>query len=243
MTAVALIGADGAGKTTVAHMLVERAPVPVRYVYMGVNAGSSNVSLPTTRLVHRWKIRRVGRERRARGESTTAPVSLHGLEHRKDSRGRVWAAARLANRIAEELLRQVVSSWHQARGFVVVYDRHFLFDYGAGKTPRRLSDRVHRWFLERVYPKPDLVIFLDAPTDVLLSRKQEVPVEYLEARRRAYLRQGGRVRRFEVVDAAQPLDIVYEQVARSIEAEVARSSETQRESPDVSEPGHGSGQR
>ncbi|MDH5295327.1 MAG: hypothetical protein OEW91_16780 [Acidimicrobiia bacterium] len=219
MTAVALIGCDGAGKTTVAQMLVESGDLRVRYVYMGVNAQSSNVSLPTTRLVHALKVRDVKKERAARGESTREPVSLHSVEHRKDTRGKAWAAARLVNRIAEEVLRQTISSWYQLRGYVVVYDRHFLFDYGGGKAPKRATDRIHRWFLENVYPEPDLVLFLDAPSEVLFARKPEVPISYLDSRRAAYLRQGERVKRFELVDATQSVDKVYSEVLRRIEGQ------------------------
>ena len=55
MTTVALIGADGAGKTTVARRLPDLLPVPVRYLYMGVSTDSSNVMLPTTRVTRRIK--------------------------------------------------------------------------------------------------------------------------------------------------------------------------------------------
>ena len=51
MTTVALIGPDGAGKTTVARKLADVLPVPVRYLYMGVSTDSSNVMLPTTRII------------------------------------------------------------------------------------------------------------------------------------------------------------------------------------------------
>ncbi len=223
MTDVALIGCDGAGKTTVAKMLLDTMPTTFRYVYMGVNAQSSNVALPTTRIVHALKVRKVREERKQRGEPVDSPVSLHGIEHRRDSRGKVWAAARLVNRIAEELLRQAISVWHQLRGRVVIYDRHFLFDYGAVKPTTRLSDRFHRWFLEKVYPKPDLVLFLDAPSQVLFDRKQEVPVSYLDSRRAAYLIQGEHVDRFELVDATQPLDNVYEEVLGRIERVIRES--------------------
>ena len=213
MTAVALIGCDGAGKTTIAEMLASRSPFPTRYVYMGVNAASSNISLPTTRLVYEMKVRKVRRDRREAGRDVEAPVSLHGLEHRRYDRGRVWAAARLFNRLAEESLRLAVSMWYQARGYVVIYDRHFLFDYGASS---RVSDRIHRWFLEKVYPTPDLVLFLDAPPETLFERKPEFPITYLEQRRNAYLRRGRSVSRFETVDATQSLDNVYEDVVSRV---------------------------
>ena len=44
---VALIGCDGAGKTTVGRALEREAGLPVRYLYMGVAADSSNHRLPT----------------------------------------------------------------------------------------------------------------------------------------------------------------------------------------------------
>ena len=46
MTTVALVGPDGAGKTTVARRLEGALEIPVRYLYMGVSADSSNVDPP-----------------------------------------------------------------------------------------------------------------------------------------------------------------------------------------------------
>jgi len=58
------------------------------------------------------------------------------------------------------------------------------------------------------------VIFLDAPPEVLLSRKQEVGVEALERSRASYLRLAATHPRFRVIDAAQPLEQVLEEVMR-----------------------------
>ncbi len=96
MTTVALIGPDGAGKTSVAGRLSTLLPVPVRYLYMGVSADSSNVMLPTSRLARRVK-RAVG----ARPD-TAGPRSHEARPTRRRSFvGRrladVRAVARLAN--------------------------------------------------------------------------------------------------------------------------------------------------
>ena len=58
MFTVAVIGPDGAGKSAVTRRLQQSLPLPVKYVYMGVNLESSNVVLPTTRIaleLKRWR--------------------------------------------------------------------------------------------------------------------------------------------------------------------------------------------
>lgn len=212
MVSVALIGGDGAGKSSIARELVSMADGNVRYLYMGMNPDSSNFSLPTTKLIFSIKKRKAG-------AADGRPVSLHTLENRKVERGKTFTAARLVNRIAEESVRQMISWGHQMAGRLVIYDRHFLFDYWQAPpgSKLRLSDRLHLWFLRWVYPKPDAVIFLDAPPEVLLARKQEVPAGYLEKRRAAVLDAGRYVRRFEVVDASRSFGEVLDDVVAVVE--------------------------
>ncbi len=127
---------------------------------------------------------------------------------------------RLANRVSEEWFRQLVCWQYQLRGYVVLCDRHFVFDFAEveGDPARRLSDRIHAWLLRRTYPRPDLVIFLDAPPEVLMARKGEATLEILGARRKAFLRMGESTANFVRVDATQPLDSVYAEVTDHIDA-------------------------
>ncbi len=208
---VALIGPDGSGKTSIAKQLVESLPVPIKYLYMGVSIESSNIALPTSRLAHHLKVRRYKRSLKREGQVVPENVTLHDVKHRVDRRGKLGATARLLSRIAEESFRQLVSWTYSIRGYVVLYDRHFLFDICAppsSAADRRLTDRIHQWFLRRVYPKPSLVIFLDAPPEVLYARKQEVPEDYLQRDREALLANRQYAKHFIRVDATQPLDQV-----------------------------------
>jgi len=215
---VALIGCDGAGKTTVARALERDAGLPIRYLYMGVSGESSNRQLPTTRLANAVK--------RARGDGASpgpggavAPASPPGRVRRL--RRATRAGLRLANRLAEEWYRQLLAEAYRARGEIVVFDRHFLADYHAydvAGSGRPLARRIHGWVLSRVYPRPDLVVFLDAPPAVLHARKGEGTLASLARRRADYLglADSGLGGAFAVVSATQPLPHVVEEVAALI---------------------------
>jgi thymidylate kinase len=81
------------------------------------------------------------------------------------------------------------------------------------------------WLLRlaaRLVPRPDLVILLDAPAEVLWARKREVPFDEVVRQRAAYREHVQKLSHAVVVDASQPveglmhdvLDVVVEHLAR-----------------------------
>lgn len=220
MFTVALIGPDGAGKTTVGQLLKDRLPAPVQYLYMGVSTDSSNVMLPTTRAVHALK-RALGGKPDVAGPPDPNRVKKKPTGPIKRSVSEARAVLRLGNRITEEWYRQWLTWRYQRQGKIVLFDRHFFTDYFAydvvdnGQT-RSVTQRIHGYMLNHIYPKPDMVIYLDAPGAVLFARKGEGSVEALERRRQDYFQIGDYVDYFATVDATQPLEHVVDQVCSLI---------------------------
>jgi thymidylate kinase len=215
---VALIGPDGAGKSSIAREVARRLGAPARYLYMGVNLEESGLTLPTTRLALAFK--------RARGRGPRMTANWSGAGSRADGRPRIlreaYAGLRLLGWLGEEWFRALVARLYNWRGYLVVFDRHFLYDYystGAERQPGQLmATRLHGLLLRRFYPRPDMVICLDAPAPVLHARKLEQSVETLERRRRDYLALAGVAPDFNVVDATRPLPDVIGEITALIQA-------------------------
>ena len=216
---VALIGADGAGKSTVAHLVVQRLPFDASYVYMGVNLEASHVMLPTTRLVLAYKRWRGGR----------TDMTVGNVEAGRSARGPLVTLRRLVrmtNWVAEEAYRASLARRIQRRPAVVVFDRHFFCDYYASAVApsngtRPIDLRLHGYVLEHWYPRPDLTIFLDAPPEVLVGRKAGDTIERVAKRRLDYLDLAAVLPAFQVVDADRPVDDVVAEVVDRIVAFVA----------------------
>ena len=92
-----------------------------------------------------------------------------------------------------------------ARSGLVIFDRYFE-DLLADPVRYRYGGPM--WLVQalcRLIPKPDLVLLLDAPVEVIRSRKQEVTSEEVQRQRRAYLNGASELCPTRVLDAARPL--------------------------------------
>lgn len=216
MTRVAIIGPDGCGKSSTVAAVQARLGDRAATVYMGFKPRSGSAILPTTRLRDRLRAQELPEaERSSRPGGAAPPHGVSGLAPVRAAR----AAVRLANRVAEETARHVRVRRLVRSGRIVLLDRDFLFDYDATdvRDPRRsLERRIHGFVLTRLLPRPDLVVLLDAPAEVLYQRKGEWSIAYLEHRRADYRASLRLARRSVVVDATRPLDAVVEDVIQAI---------------------------
>jgi thymidylate kinase len=221
MFTIALIGADGSGKTTITRQIERDLPLSIKYIYMGFSPLSSNVALPTTRLIS-WMKQLFGKGGDTGGPPDPTRKRPRSNNPLKRLASAIKAVLRLANRLAEEWFRQAVVWYYRYLGYIVLTDRHFFSDYYAhdianNDPDRSFTSRLHGFVLGRFYPRPDLIIFLDAPAEVLFARKGEGSIELLEMRRQEYLQLQEQVGRFVIVNADRPLPEVTADVLAAIE--------------------------
>jgi thymidylate kinase len=210
---ITLVGADGSGKSTQAKRLCSLLGARAIYVYMGSNPAAITHALPTTRAWIGLK-GALGRRARHSGppqpDARTRPSSpiTRVLRH-------VKSLVVLGLQVSEELYRLLLANSYARRGYLVIMDRHPYPDYytrrvrGTGEW-LRWGDRIHGFLLERVYPRPNDLILLDAPAEVLHGRKPEGSLEAVRARRQEYLDMTGALSTagLTIVDAARSEDEV-----------------------------------
>ena len=221
MYTIALIGADGSGKTTIAKHIEEQMPLSVKYIYMGFSPLSSNFALPTTRLISLTK-RLLGKNGDTSGPPDPTKKRVRPKNPLKKFILFVKGILRLTNRLAEEWFRQIVVWYYQYLGYAILTDRHFFSDYYAydianSDPDRPLTSRIHGFFLKHIYPRPHMIIFLDAPAEVLFARKGEGSLELLDLRRKEYQNLHDQVKRFVTINVDQPLEIVIADVVNALE--------------------------
>ena len=188
MPLIAFLGCDGSGKSTILKEVTRRLGEQGHSVASG-----------------HWRPTPFGK---STSGSTTAADDPHGQR----ARGLPASVAKLG-----WLWLNWWAAWfgglaRQRRNGWVLFDRYHgdlvvdpqRYRYGGWPILARIASAT--------MPQPDQVIFLDAPPDVLLGRKQEVSKEALEFLRNRYLRFCSESPRCHVVDCARSVDQVVETV-------------------------------
>jgi glycosyltransferase involved in cell wall biosynthesis/thymidylate kinase len=178
---VVVVGADGSGKTRVAEQLLaiaqERGPVLHVHHRPGALPGGTRHDGPVTEP-----------HREAPYPAVLSPLKLLYvfLDHRLGWTTRIEPVRRA--------------------GGIVVIERGW---WDLAVDPRRYRLRPHPLLvraLGRLLPEADVTLVLDAPTEVLLARKTELPAAELERQRAAWRAVAARVSSVTTVDATRPVE-------------------------------------
>ena len=108
----------------------------------------------------------------------------------------------LLGRLLTQWQRYFSARSHQAKGRLVIFDR---YTYDALLSPSHQLNNLRRfrqWLLAHACPAPDLVVMLDAPGEILYSRKREHTPAKLEQQRQRYLELQSEIPQMIVIDAA-----------------------------------------
>jgi thymidylate kinase len=198
---VAFLGTDGAGKSTIMARVEEDLGDAF---WMKKQYHKRPLSTPF-RWLRRYGLRPPGE---AKWEKESEAEATGFTPHALPSRGTAYSLAKLGfwwvdfvflGYLAEFLPKLTSPN-------LLLFDRYYqdlLVD------PRRYhyggSMKLAR-FVGKLIPQPHLIIVLDAPPEVLLSRKQELPIEEVARQREAYVELAHALPNGHVVDTSMPLD-------------------------------------
>lgn len=184
MNMVYLIGTDGAGKTTLARLIVEdlkKIGRLARHFY----AQHTPVLLAPLRALARVTV--------LRGANRFADYGQYARKKSSAARRHILAA-RLYAMIW--VMDYVVGTWTKLlrilafRGEVIV-DRYYVDLSVNIAVALHLSDSAMIGLarrIERYFPRAKRIVFLDVPPEVAITRKADIPsILYLEERYRRYL--------------------------------------------------------
>jgi thymidylate kinase len=185
---IAFIGPDGAGKSAVINAVRQQLVFAYREV----------------RCFHlRPKVLRGG------AKTEAAVTDPHG----QPPRGLPASIAKAFLLVADYFLGYLVQlAPAMRRSQLIIFDRYI---YDLLVDSKRIRYGGPAWLLRLVagiVPRPGLVILLDAPAEVLWSRKQEVPFEEVVRQRSAYLQIAQTVPSAVIVNAARSIDDVVHDV-------------------------------
>jgi thymidylate kinase len=137
--------------------------------------------------------------------------------HAKAPRGALVSMLKLAYMAADYWIGYLVTLRPQlVRSTLIVFDRYY---HDVLVDPRRYRYGGPEWYaraLARVLPKPDLWILLDAPAEVLQSRKQEVPFAESARQRDRYLDVATNLPNAVIIDASENIQNVVARVSAAV---------------------------
>ena len=179
---IVFLGPDGSGKSSVIDCFMREMAQAFRRI--------------------EYRHLKPGPQRGAGGKPVTDP-------HAQPRRGLLGSTAKILHFWGSYLTGSLLWIYPRyLRSTLLVFDRYY---HDLLADPARYRYGGPLWFarwLGKLLPQPDLVFILDAPADILQSRKQEVPFDESVRQRTAYRKLKSEYSGAYIIDASEPLDKV-----------------------------------
>jgi thymidylate kinase len=188
---VAFLGPDGAGKSTVMARVEQELA-------------------PAFRRSKRYHLQPRLMRNRKDNSAVTEP-------HLKPLRGLTLSIVKLLYLLADYFFGYVTDILPRlVRSTFVLFDRYYHDLLVDSKRYRYSAPLWIARLIGKFVPKPDLWILLDAPPEVLQSRKQEVSYEETTRQRDTYLRIISKMPSYAIVNTSKPIENVITDVERIV---------------------------
>jgi thymidylate kinase len=192
---IVMLGVDGTGKSTVLDYLTAGALLDVR----GIRVFHRRPAVVYPRPVE------------------TSPIISH---YGKPPHGKVKSVLKLFVMVLDWVFGYWlhIRKW-RSQGYLVISDRHSLLDMLV--DPLRYRYGGPQGLVEKLLPfapQPDLILLLDAPVEVLQSRKTELTDAMATELREGYLRLSQIRPNFRVISTTKPIEEVCIEVVDAIRA-------------------------
>ncbi|MGH3086089.1 MAG: hypothetical protein ACRDSJ_02075 [Rubrobacteraceae bacterium] len=214
---VAFLGTDGAGKSTI----MARVEEDLGDAFWTKRQYHKRPLSTPFRWLRQYGLRPPGE---AKWEKESGTEASGFTPHALPSRGMAYSLAKLGFWWADFVFLGYLAEFlpKLTSPSLLMFDRYYQdllvdprrYHYGGSMRLARLVGRL--------VPQPHLIIFLDAPPEVLLSRKQELPIEEVTRQREAYLELVKALPNGHVVDTSRPLDEAAAEAERVILDHMAR---------------------
>lgn len=215
---ICFTGIDGSGKTTQAKLLVselETQGVKVKYLWNRGDAGFRKVFI--------W----LGRKFLRAGKYEPALVSKDEFNNYKNKKDKlfsnpllrfIWGLSVRIEHIIQIQFRVIPAL---LSGYTLVSDRYIWdsaidlaisFNEGSEWLFKSTNNLIGIFI-----PKPDINIFVEIPSKIAFSRKNDIPsIEYLEERESLYSALA-KEKGFFIVDGTQDIELIHSEVCKIIE--------------------------
>jgi thymidylate kinase len=150
----------------------------------------------------------------------TKLVTIVADPHGKPPRSAIISIVKILVWLVEEWY---ASFFQDTKETLLVYDRYY---HDLLVDPMRYRYGAPLWvakLVSKLMPQPELWVLLDAPAEVLQSRKQEVTAQETARQRAAYIDLVKRQRCHVIVDASQPLHSVIADVENIVMDAISKS--------------------